>query len=407
LHPFGNALGNALGNAVVKRVTDYQEERFRETEKLSQNMAEIDARNASGLAVDGLLGTLGRIDQDIADNIHDDFYGDLFVTTQENDQLAGIASEKNANAIFKYNAMSAQTQKDIAAIEQRSRQSAQKRAEQSAILRARQQEKFIDFRMDNPVYRGTAPLFDYDLALAADNAMWGAGKQRAQGVRDGIEAGVDLIERSANAYGRAFEKTFNRFSQIMNKTYDRFNQIMNKGFDSYIDQPADGVRTITDSYSLSGGYSTFTFGGELAFAFQSDGKVAVGWAGSPAGIKVDTGRVFEVGYTRLNWVPGIKTANAETILGGYGSTTSAAVDLKNYGSLGYVEAVSWDGKPFSSPKAATATGWSYGISIGPSVKNIVDSPVTVSTNVSYGEVVRGTKPIDLGWFGKLLYWGRQ
>lgn len=148
-----DVFGNALGNAVVKRVTDYQEERFRETEKLSQNMAEIDARNASGLAVDGLLDTFGKIDQEIADNIHDDFYGELFVATQLNDQLAGIASDKNANAIFKYNAMSAQTHKDIAAIEQRSRQSAQKRAEQSEILRARQQEKFIDFRMDNPVYR--------------------------------------------------------------------------------------------------------------------------------------------------------------------------------------------------------------------------------------------------------------
>jgi hypothetical protein len=125
-------------------------------------MAEIDARNASGLAVDALLGTLGRIDQDIADNIHDDFYGDLFVTTQENDQLAGIASEKNANAIFKYNAMSAQTQKDIAAIEQRSRQSAQIRAEQWDIRQARQQQKLIDFRMTNPVYRAPAGFSQFN-----------------------------------------------------------------------------------------------------------------------------------------------------------------------------------------------------------------------------------------------------
>ena len=106
-----DAFGNALGNSLVKRVSDYQEERLRETEKLSQNMAAIDAKNASGFAVDGLLGTLGKIDQDVADNIHDDFYGELFVSTQLNDQLAGIASDKNANAIFKYNAMSAQVKR--------------------------------------------------------------------------------------------------------------------------------------------------------------------------------------------------------------------------------------------------------------------------------------------------------
>lgn len=44
-----------MGNSLVKRVSDYQEERLREAEKLSQNMAAIDAKNASGFTVDGLL----------------------------------------------------------------------------------------------------------------------------------------------------------------------------------------------------------------------------------------------------------------------------------------------------------------------------------------------------------------
>ncbi|WP_306518377.1 hypothetical protein [Rheinheimera sp.] len=311
------------------------------------------------------------------------------------DMMMDSSLNKRLGAVDGYLNMSRKTQRDIQAIDTRAETNRQQRALQASKIQQRYDQKLMDFRIDNPVYSSPQPLFDYDSALAADNAMWGAGKQRAQDFRGGIASGVDLLERSANAYGRAFEKT-----------YDRFNQIMNKGFDSFIDQPVDGIRTTTDTYSLSGGYSTFTFGGEFTFAFQSDGKVAVGWAGSPAGIKVDTSRGLEFGVTRLHWQPGIKPADAESILGGYGTTGGAMINTP-IGSFGRVESVSWDDKPFSSPKAVTASGWSYSASLLPKVESVVKLPVTPVANVSYGIQVPHTSTVDLGCFGKLLYWGRQ
>ncbi len=319
---------------------------------------------------------------------------DANVLTQLNatDLMQDQYLDKRAGAIDGYLDMSRKTQRDIQSIDTRTATSRQQRATQATQIQQRYEQRTIDFRMANPIYRGPAPLFDYDSALAADNAMWGAGKQRAQDFRGGIASGVDLLERSANAYGRAFEKT-----------YDRFNQIMNKGFDSLIDQPADGVRTITDAYSLSVGISTYTFGGDITFGFQSDGKVGIGLAIAPTGFKADTGKAFEFTSTRLYWEPATEKANLDTILDGIDTSKGIAGNLK-VASLGYVESVSWKGKPFSSPMAATAKGWSSSVTIGPSIKSIVDSPIVGTADVTKGTML---STVDLGWFGKLLYWGRK
>jgi hypothetical protein len=300
---------------------------------------------------------------------------------------------KRAGAIDGYLDMSRKTQRDIQSIDARTAVSRQQRATQAAQIQRRYDQRTMDFRMANPMYRGPAPLFDYDSALAADNAMWGAGKQRAQGVRDGIAAGVDVIERSANAYGRAFEKT-----------YDRFNQIMNKGFDSFIDQPADGVRVFTDTYSLQWAHSTFTAGGELIFGFQSDGKVAVGWGAVPAGVKLDTSRGPEFGYSRLYWEPGSGPSDLKTVLDGYGTSYGAVVNLPRIGSFGVVDSVSWQGKPMESPKSALGRGWSWGMSLNPKIDSVFQLPITPVANSSYGQMVF-TEPFDLGWIGKGIYWG--
>jgi|GEM_PF-2987187 len=397
-----DAFGNALGNSIVKGLSSERTLSAKEQAELDQKVAAVGRKELAKLDAKTRLQlqqSTDAIATDVGTRLASDgaagFDALTDVLQQRNDAMMDHYRDKRADAAAKNGGMWQQTKADIAAIDATVAANKQQRAVQAAQIQQRYANRAIDFRMANPTYRRPEPLFSYDSALAADNAMWGAGKQRAQGFRDGIAAGVDLIERSANAYGRAFEKT-----------YDRFNQIMNKGFDSFIDQPADGVRTITDAYSLSGGYSTFTFGGEIVFAFQSDGKVAVGLAGAPTGIKVDTGRGLEFGVTRLHWQPGVKPADAESILGGWGTTGGLMINTP-IGSFGRVESVSWDDKPFSSPKAVVASGWSYNTSLLPKVDSVVNLPVTPVANVSYGIQVPHTSTVDLGWFGKLLYWGRQ
>lgn len=91
------------------------------------------------------------------------------------------------------------------------------------------------------------------------------------------------------------------------------------------------------------------------------------------------------------------------MLDGIDTSIGIAANLK-FTSLGYVESVSWKGKPFSSPMAATAKGWSYSVTIEPSIKSIVDSPIVGTADVTKGTML---STVDLGWFGKLLYWGRK
>ncbi len=160
-----DAFGNAIGNSIAGKLINAEQTRQNAMQASDALAQQVDARLNAGPSADGLLDTLGRIDQEVADSIADDFGGNLYVMTQEQEQLARIAADKTANAIFKYNAMSAQTQKDIAAIEQRSRQSAQARAEQWDIRQARQQQKLVDFRMTNPVYRAPAPAYNWDTLI--------------------------------------------------------------------------------------------------------------------------------------------------------------------------------------------------------------------------------------------------
>lgn len=173
---------------------------------------------------------------------------------------------KRAGAIDGYLNMSQKTQRDIQSIDARTAASRQQRATQAAQIQQRYDQRTMDFRMANPVHRRSAPLFDYDSALAADNAMWGAGKQRAQGVRDGIAAGVDLVKRSANAYGRAFEKALDA---------------LENGLDSY--NNAGAANSIAHGPSFTGqllkivGVAGFDLAlsndGQAAYAFYSGGGV--------------------------------------------------------------------------------------------------------------------------------------
>ncbi|WP_233011214.1 hypothetical protein, partial [Rheinheimera faecalis] len=306
--------------------------------------------------------------------------------------------KQQANTIEGYNTMREQTKRGIADLNTQAEIGRQQRAVLAGQIQERWDENSVDFRMDNPAYRAAESLFNYEDALAAERAMWGDGKIAAQSLRDGISATGDMIEGSARFYAGAFDKAYNSFDRIMNK-----------GFDSLINQPADGVRTITDSYSLSAGYSTYTLGGDITFAFQSDGKVAVGWATAPAGFKADTGRGFEFGYTQLHWDPAAygKNADAETVLGGYGTTGGLMINAPRIGAFGRVESTSWESKPFSSDRAAIASGYSYSLSLSPKVDSVLNSPITPVANASYGGLLFDMQPVDLGWFGKLLYWGRQ
>lgn len=174
--------------------------------------------------------------------------------------------DKRAGAIDGYLNMSRKTQRDIQSIDARAATSRQQRATQAAQIQQRYDQRTIDFRMANPIYRGPAPLFDYDSALAADNAMWGAGKQRAQGVRDGIAAGVDLVKRSANAYGRAFEKAGDAFERAL----DQYNNAASKN--SVANGPSV-VGQFLKNVGVAGFDVALSNDGQLAVALYAGGGV--------------------------------------------------------------------------------------------------------------------------------------
>lgn len=106
------------------------------------------------------------------------FDANVLAQLNASDLMQNQYLDKRAGAIDGYLDMSRKTQRDIQSIDARTETSRQQRATQAAQIQQRYEQRTMDFRMDNPVYRGSAPLLDYDLALAADNAMWGDGKNK-------------------------------------------------------------------------------------------------------------------------------------------------------------------------------------------------------------------------------------
>lgn len=102
---------------------------------------------------------------------------------------------KRAEAAAKNGGMWQQTKADIAAIDATVAANKQQRAMQAEVTRQRYANRATDFRMANPAYRRPEPLSSYDSALAADNAMWGAGKRRAQ-----------LVQQAKDVFVQSYEK---------------------------------------------------------------------------------------------------------------------------------------------------------------------------------------------------------
>jgi hypothetical protein len=187
-----DAFGNALGNSIVSNRID----------------AEQTKRNAM-LASDALSQqTNGRLNQQLdaefqqrAGDIANDvgirlatdgaagFDANALAQLNATDLMMDQYLNKRADAIDGYLNMSQKTQRDIQSIDARTETGRQQRATQVAQIQQRYDQRTMDFRMANPVYRSSDPLLEL------------SDYHKARIDISTVEAGVSTLHKVVAGYG--------------------------------------------------------------------------------------------------------------------------------------------------------------------------------------------------------------
>ncbi|MBQ4864857.1 hypothetical protein J8L98_24565, partial [Pseudoalteromonas sp. MMG013] len=120
--------------------------------------------------------------------------------------------------------------------------------------------------------------YDWDEAIAFQDAAWADGRAGASVLRDGMQFGLNTTRSSFELYGNTFERIYDSYDSMLNR--------VNK-FDG------QASSSIAFGGSLGGQFLRFAGSFDASFAYDNQGQFAINFTGWSGGVASSNGLAID------------------------------------------------------------------------------------------------------------------